>query len=230
VERLVAKLPQSEAVRMLAATTYINIDDSAEAVSTLKRALEMNGNNFAAYAMLARIYGSQHRTADARAELQNLLTRQPQNVAAETLLGMLYEQDGMKAEARNAYEHVLSKDPDSPIAANNLAWLLVDANTNLPRAIELATAARRRLPESPTINDTLGWAYFRSGQTGPAVAALEDAARRDGKNAATLLRLSQAYAADGQYTRSRETLQQAIAIKPELRNQPDVQKALARPY
>ncbi len=49
-------------------------------------------------------------------------------------------------------------DPQYPLAANDLAHLMLEHGGNVYVALSLAQIARLRLPELPNVADTLGWA------------------------------------------------------------------------
>ena len=86
----------------------------------------------------------------------------------------MYERKKDYDKAIATYEHTLSKQPNNNIAANNLATLLLDHSTvsgRLKRAMELAT--RFESTDQPVFLDTLGWAYYRSGDMDKAIGVLE---------------------------------------------------------
>jgi tetratricopeptide (TPR) repeat protein len=93
----------------------------------------------------------------------------PGNASVITNMGMLYEAQHDPARARRAYEHALELLPDNPLALNNLALLMSSDASSLPKALEYALHARRLMPESMQIVDTVGWIYLQ--QNKPANAA-----------------------------------------------------------
>ena len=62
----------------------------------------------------------------------------------------------MRREAQTQYEQTLAKFPRAGVAANNLAWLYVEAG-RLDEALQWATVARREMPRRAEAHDTLGW-------------------------------------------------------------------------
>ncbi|MCG6535272.1 MAG: tetratricopeptide repeat protein, partial [Syntrophales bacterium LBB04] len=94
-------------------------------------------------------------------EVEQLIA-QNDKFAPAYLLKALYLQTALDIPASIAnYRKVMELEPENVGAANNLAWLLCENNTNLDEALKLAQAARKKVPENPEIADTLGWIYYR---------------------------------------------------------------------
>ena len=104
--------------------------------------------------------------------------QRPRSVPVNTALGMLLETQGNEDAARQRYEAVLQIDARAPVAANNLAWLLVKHGQDLDRALHLARTAHAGLKDRPEVNHTLGWVHYRRGSAGEAVPLLRAAVDR----------------------------------------------------
>jgi tetratricopeptide (TPR) repeat protein len=91
-------------------------------------------------------------------------------------LAQLMEKVGKPAQARPLYEQVLKLQPDNAIALNNLAYLLAETGSpaDLDQALQLAQTARQKLPDSPSVADTLGWVYIKKKLNGNAVSLFRD--------------------------------------------------------
>ena len=76
---------------------------------------------------------------------------------------MLEESRSNTAAAEEHYRKALSLSQDSPIASNNLAWLIAENQGNLDEALQLATASVAKGPNVAGYYDTLGWVYFKNG-------------------------------------------------------------------
>jgi tetratricopeptide (TPR) repeat protein len=90
----------------------------------------------------------------------------------------MYEQTDRPEEAIALYEDVLQRFPRSDLVANNLAALLSENRVDpesIKRSLELAQ--RFAQSENALFLDTLGWAYYRSGDITQSVNALERAER-----------------------------------------------------
>jgi Flp pilus assembly protein TadD len=95
------------------------------------------------------------------------------------LLGILEDGRGNIAAAETAYRHALEITPETPIAANNLAWIIAENGGNLDEALQLATLAVTKSPRSAGFYDTLGWVYLKKGLNSPAVEQMRKAVAMD---------------------------------------------------
>ncbi len=211
---------------MLAASTHASTGQAKQAETLLLRLVDQEPTNLQAYAMLARLYATTNRIGEARRQLQVVIAQKPQSLPTRTLLGMLSELEGKAAEAIATYEQVLAQDPKSPVAANNLAWLLLQSGGDTTRAFELAQSAKAILPNDPHVNDTLGWAYVQKGLFASAVPLLEQSVAAAPTNATAQLHLGLARVRDGRLSAGRTALREAVRLQPALASQPDVRQAL----
>ena len=71
--------------------------------------------------------------------------------------------------------HALELQPNEPQVLNYLGYSWVEQGTNLPRATQMIERAVLMRPSDGFIIDSLGWAFYRSGQYGRAVEMLQRA-------------------------------------------------------
>lgn len=91
------------------------------------------------------------------------------------LRGGAYEQSGDWARAEPDLRAALRLAPNEPAVLNYLGYALLDRGIKLPEAQKLIEEASRLKPDDGFITDSLGWAYFRTGQIAKAVPVLERA-------------------------------------------------------
>lgn len=89
------------------------------------------------------------------------------------LRGSAYEQANDWARAEPDLREALKLSPQEPVVLNYLGYALLDRGLRLAEAQALIEAAARLKPDDGFITDSLGWAYYRTGQFGKAVTALE---------------------------------------------------------
>ncbi len=89
------------------------------------------------------------------------------------LYGALMSGAGNNAAATIAYQEVLKRDRQNPFALNNLAFLMAKNGEDLQKALSMAEEARRGMPRSVEVHDTLAYVYVRLGMKRNAAAALE---------------------------------------------------------
>jgi Flp pilus assembly protein TadD len=108
------------------------------------------------------------------------------------------------------------------VAKNNLAMRLSEDPATASEALTLAQQLKQALPDSPEINDTVGWVHHKNGMHESAIRYLESASSKS-KNAAFRYHLAIAYFGAGRRELGNRTLNAALAIDP---NAPEA--ALAR--
>jgi Flp pilus assembly protein TadD len=134
----------------------------------------------------------------------------------------LYESQGSWQKAETLYEKALSIQSDDAVAANNLAYLMLEHGGDVNVALTLAQTARRGLQGTPNSADTLGWAYYHNGSFSAAVPLLEEAVKKAPSNSTYLYHLGLAYAKLKDTDRARSQFERAISIDP---NSPIAERA-----
>ena len=155
-----------------------------------------------------------------------LATQQPAAVGPPTMLGIILQLQGKPKEAEAIYERLLQTSPNAPVAANNLAMLLVESGGNLDLALNHAQTARKALPDDPDITDTLGLVYYKKGLHTLAVAAFEQSTTLQPGQPEYWLHLGQAHVAAGDKTKARAALQQALKLNPNFAGAEEARRAL----
>ncbi|HSK71283.1 MAG TPA: tetratricopeptide repeat protein [Pyrinomonadaceae bacterium] len=210
-QRIDGMIQQNQA-DTLAALHYLKADvftaqkDIASAEAALKKAMEADENYLPAYSAYAALLVNQNQTGKAIEQYLKIVEKKP-SASVFTLLGMLEETRNDFAKAENYYRRALEVAPETPIAANNLAWLIAENNQgNLDEALRLAQTAVNRYPQTASFYDTLGFVYFKKGLYSPAVEHLKKAvafdeteAKRNGRsvNPGFRVRLGMALASAG---------------------------------
>jgi Flp pilus assembly protein TadD len=116
----------------------------------------------------------------------------------------------------------LALEPEQALAANNLAYLMIEHGGNVNMALTLAQTARRGLPDVPNSADTLGWAYFQNGAYSVAVALLEKAVKGAPSNAIYRYHLGATYQKLNDSERARTEFEKSIRLDPKA---PSAEKA-----
>jgi len=131
-------------------------------------------------------------------------------------------------EAIEFYRKALQVQPDFALAANNLAYLLLEHGQDNNSALTLAQTARRGLPDLPNTADTLAWAYYHIGAYSSAIDLLQDAVKKSPANPTYRYHLGLAYAKSNDLQHAREEFHRALKLKPTGSEVGDIQKALAQ--
>jgi tetratricopeptide (TPR) repeat protein len=130
--------------------------------------------------------------------------------------------------AQDLYQKALQVQPDHPLAANNLAYLMLEHGGNVDVALSLAQGARRQRQDLPEAADTLAWAYYRKGVYASAITLLEEAVKNVPRNPTYHYHLGLAYQKSGDAVRAKTHLNRALQIQHDFPNAEEARKALAQ--
>jgi tetratricopeptide (TPR) repeat protein len=119
------------------------------------------------------------------------------------------------------------------MASNNLAYLLLESGGNADVALQLAQTARRSMPTSSNVADTLGWAFYQKGFYPSAIDMFQEAIKLAAKNkepesATYHYHLGMAYAKAEQPTLARQQFERVLKLDPKSSDADDVRKQLAQ--
>jgi Flp pilus assembly protein TadD len=158
------------------------------------------------------------------------LNDNPRNADLYVLLGRFYESKSDSQQAEAAYRSALNLNPQHPLASNNLAKLMIQTGGNLDVALSLAQTARRGMPNSPAVADTMAWIDYQKGAYQSAIGLLQEALSLQEKsrapdNADIHYHLGMAYAKNGQTALARQQLERALKLNP---NATDTKRQLAQ--
>ena len=125
---------------------------------------------------LARLYADANRSAQAIKVLQTAQTRFPADTSVGFELGSVLEKQDRFADAEAAFRGVIARDPSHAAALNYLGYMLAERGERLGESLDLIKRALAVEPDNGSYLDSLGWAYFKDGQLGPAEEHLKRAA------------------------------------------------------
>ncbi len=132
-------------------------------IALLDRVIAKDPTFGAAYVALAGAYKKNQQFSDAVRTLQRCTQKNPDYEPAWIAMARC-SFDGQDIEGSlEILEQAKEKLQGSPVFLSNLAWLLLENNKDVSRALTLAQTAYERLPDNIAIGDTLGWAYFHKG-------------------------------------------------------------------
>jgi cellulose synthase operon protein C len=115
--------------------------------------------------------------------------------------------------AAAGYRAALEIRPNDPALLNNLAWTLWQMKD--PQALAYAQKASAAAPDSPAINDTLGWMLVEQGQTKRGLELLQKASAAAPAQRDIALHLAKAQIKDGNKDAARSTLQALVKAAPD---------------
>jgi tetratricopeptide (TPR) repeat protein len=214
---------------LLATALFEGKKDYRGSESALRKSVALDKSNIDALEKLGRVQIRQGAMDQALATYLQALKDNPDQVSFYVLAGELYEAKQNWDQAKAMYQHALSQSPDNPLASNNLAYVLLEQGGNVDVAMGMAQTARRGLPNSPNVADTLGWAYYRKGIYQSAINQFQEAIRLNERagapdDAVFHYHLGLAYQKSNKLPLARQQLEKALRIKPD---NPEARKALS---
>lgn len=147
-----------------------------EAISAFRKAIELKPDFAVAYAELGSALSAQGKLDAAVDALHKAVELQPDYCLLHSNLAEVLTQQGKLDEAVVAYQKAIDLRPDIPQFYNAAAWLLATArapnHADPTRAVTFAKRAVELLPAEGNFWNTLGVAYYRSGDWPEAAGAL----------------------------------------------------------
>ena len=227
----IAKSPANSGFYDLLGTTlFFSKKDLAGAEAAFAKSVSIDKSNSDAILKLCEVQATKGATDQAIATAKQGLSDNPRNADLYVLLGRFYELKSDSQQAESAYRSALNLNPQHPLASNNLAKLMLQSGGNLDVALSLAQTARRGMPNSPAVADTLAWVNYRKGAYQSAIGLLREALSLQDKvrapdNPEIHYHLGMAYAKNGQIALARQQLERALKLNP---NASEVKKQLAQ--
>jgi tetratricopeptide (TPR) repeat protein len=123
---------------------------------------------------------------------------------------LLLESLGKKKEAIEAYNRVLGIDSENALALNNLAYLGAESGTNLDQAMTLAERAKKRVPDSPDISDTLGFVYYQKNLNAEALQIFKQVVQDKPENPTFRFHLAMALLKQGDRQGAKDEAEKAM--------------------
>jgi tetratricopeptide (TPR) repeat protein len=195
-------------------------------VDTAQKAMQMNPGDAAAVMAYTRAAVAGGHVDQAISRWQIWAGSHPGDANSQVILGNLLEAKGDANGAMAAYKKALAIQPEQPVAANDLAFLMLQNGQDLDVALSLAQTARRAMPHSPNTADTLAWAYYQKGIYASARDLLEDAEKTAPNDASIQYHLGMTYSKLGNKPNAIDHLKKAVSLAPNTQTGNDATKAL----
>ncbi len=197
------------------------------ALDSAGKAMKINPADSAAVMAFARAQIAHGNPTQAIATWQQWVKDHPTDAGAYTILGSLQDSQGDKDAATASYKKALAIQPEQGVAANNLAYLMLQSGQNVDVALSLAETARRAMPNAPSTADTLGWAYYNKASYYSARDLFEDALKTAPNDPSIHYHLGMTYSKLDDKANAILHLKKAATIAPDSTAGKDAQKALA---
>jgi tetratricopeptide (TPR) repeat protein len=162
---------------------------------------------------LAQLDRQENHVDRAVERLTVMVTADTKNIPALLLLAAINEDANDTEAAIVRYRAILNIDSANLYALNNLAYHV--ALTDTEEALKLAQGAMEAAPGDPSIQDTMGWVYYRKGSYQTAVQHFKSAVDKD-PTPKHQFHLALSYLKIGEQNLGRQMLQSALQRDPNL--------------
>lgn len=222
VKEQIGKSPNTAAFYVDLGTMQAQAKDYSGAQTSLHKAIDLDGNNIEAYAVLGQVQVASGSLDDAVKSWNAWMQKNPKDVRPYLMISSLEQNRNNWQQAEDLLQKAMNIDPNNALAANNLAYLMLEHGGNPDVALTLAQTARRQAPDSPNIADTLGYAFYKKGIYSASLGLFEEAAKKQPQNASVLYHLGFAYQKTNNNSQARQALEKALQLDP---NAPDAASA-----
>jgi tetratricopeptide (TPR) repeat protein len=205
--------PKSAPLQNLLGQWYLSVKNTAAARKAFESAHAADPKFPGTELALAGLdYEEKHSDA-ARQRLLELVSADPKNAKALIMLGTLAGEANDQDEAIRRYKAALAVDGSNVVALNNLAYTLAPSDPDV--ALKYAQQAAELAPNSATVQDTLGWIYYRKAIFSTAVNYLETAVAKE-PTPRRQFHLAMSYLKSGKRDQGEKILQLALQQDPKL--------------
>ncbi|MDR2510124.1 MAG: tetratricopeptide repeat protein [Spirochaetaceae bacterium] len=146
---------------------YTKLERYNDAVIYLEQVVAGNAGNLRisqCRLTLAFIYLNTRRYKMAEFELERLIKGGLRSPQIYTMLGFSAWNQKKGEQAVDCYEKALEIEAGNATALNGLGFILVETGQDALRGLELCKKAVEKRPTSPAYLDSLGWAYYKTGE------------------------------------------------------------------
>jgi tetratricopeptide (TPR) repeat protein len=214
VKSQIEKSPKTAGFYVVLGTLQAQAKDYAAAQASLHKALDLDQNSMEAFAVLGQVQLASGSLDDAVKSWEAWMQKNPKDIRPYIMLSSLEQMRNNWQKAQQLLQKATEIDPNNAIATNNLAYLMLEHGGNADTALALAQTARRQAPDSPSIADTLGYAYYMKGVYSSSIDLFEEAAKKQPENANYHYHLGFAYDKTSNKTQAREHLERALKLNP----------------
>lgn len=195
---------------------YVLLNDYANAIKWLEKAVEFEPKNKDAWYYLGRAYYTRGLLPESRSAFQAALHLDPRDGRAENNLGLILESEAKPNEALDAYHHAIEWQEGTPHQSEqpylNLGSLLLELDragesiAPLEKAVELGA-------NNGNCHLKLGTAYLRTNRLPEAQRELEKAERLEPENAAIHYQLGKFYKQTNQMDKAKAEFQRTEELQ-----------------
>jgi tetratricopeptide (TPR) repeat protein len=193
---------------------YYRLKKFPEATEHLGRAIALNPKQPEAYIVQGLAYLQQEQYDKSSEVFLEGIRHNPKSADLHFNLGTTYDKLNRFDDVVQAMETAIKLDPHHADALNYLGYSYADRGIRIDQAISLTKQAVALKPENGYYVDSLGWAFFKSGQLAEALVELKRAAALVGDDPVIYEHLGDIYAKQQRLSDAREAWLHALELDP----------------
>ncbi len=208
-------LPKSHEAQLMYARQLAATGKLDEAIRLAEKQLTGTGDDREVFYTIADMDIDGRRWKEAAAHLDKaevLSTKPDEKVILYFYRGRLADRQKLFEQAETEFRKALAIAPESDAIQNYLGYMLAERGVKLPEAIDMLRKVVQRDPQNGAYLDSLGWAYFKSGQYALAEDNLRKAVARSGSDAAVRDHLGEVYEKTGKLKLAAQEWQRSLAL------------------
>jgi tetratricopeptide (TPR) repeat protein len=224
----VQKAPDSTGKAELLVTAEEAAGKSDLALVQLQKLVAQHPTSAEFQVRLAQLQIKRGHLEEALQALQRAQQLAPDGKGLDFVIGNVLDQLGRRPEAIASYRKALAKTPDDPMPLNNLAFLLAETGGNLDEAQQMASAAIRKAPKLPQLQDTMAWVEIKRHQDAAALQILANLTKEHPDDVTFRYHYAVALIDSGNRSAAKDQAETALSKKPPAQMETALRNLLAR--
>jgi tetratricopeptide (TPR) repeat protein len=229
-ERVPASSPLARNAQIQMAVDLDSLDHTDASKKLLEKVIAANPKDTEAIIELGNVQRGHKEFADCAKTYGKAIDAVPNPQKSDWVMfyfrGICYERSDQWPLAEADMQKALALYPDQPLVLNYLGYSWVDKGVHLDQGMDMIRKAVEQRPDDGYIVDSLGWAYFRTGNYDEAVKNLERAVELKPEDPTINGHLGDAYWRVGRRLEAHFQWSQAVDLKPDPEDLPKLQAKL----
>jgi tetratricopeptide (TPR) repeat protein len=173
-----AKGDKNQDYYFFAGLVFIRMGDLDGAIDNLRKLINAklsHGAGLRLRMLLGYVYAMKENYKVAKEVFQSALKFQPEDVQVLSALGYIAYKAGNPKEAIRLLKKAVKADEQNPNAHNSLGYVYATTEDKFDAALKECEIALSLTPGYPAYLDSIGWTYFKMGNTALAKRFLTEA-------------------------------------------------------
>lgn len=184
------------------------------AIEHLGRAVALNPKQPEGHIVLGLAYLQKEQFDQAARAFEEGIHHNPKNADLHFNLGTAYDKLNRFDDVVRAMETAIKLDPHHADALNYLGYSYAERGVKIEQALSLTRQAVALKPDNGYYVDSLGWAFFKSGQLSEALTEIKRAVALVGDDPVIYEHLGDIYAKQQRLSDAREAWLHALELDP----------------